>query len=156
MNTLMKTLLITAIAALAYPAIAAGPASAPRPMQQEMTKAEHMKFAEERFVAMDANKDGKITAEERAAKRPGRGMGPGASIPAEVTKAQALKFAEDRFTALDTNKDGKIGLEERRAQRGMHHGMPRGGRMGSGPDGRGMMRGPRGGFGPQASVPAAK
>ncbi len=117
MNTLIKTLLISAAVALAYPAIAAGPASAPRFNQQEMTKEQHMKYAEDRFNALDTNKDGKITTDERANQRKGRGMGPGASMPAEVTRAQHMKFAEDRFNALDANKDGKITSEERAANR---------------------------------------
>ena len=34
-------------------------------MPAEMSKAEHMKLAEERFTQLDANKDGKVTVEER-------------------------------------------------------------------------------------------
>ena len=117
MNTFTKALLASAITVLAYPVIAAGPASAPRYFQQDMTKEQHMKYAEERFDALDTNKDGKITAEERTAKRPGRGMGPGASMPAEISKTEHMKYAEDRFNALDTNKDGKITADERAASR---------------------------------------
>ncbi len=126
MNTLMKSLLLAAGLVLAYPAIAVGP----RAPLADMTKEQHMKYAEEQFNIMDANKDGKITTEERAARRGGRGMGPGASMPAEITKAEHMKWAEDRFTQLDANKDGKITTEERAARRG----------------GRGM--------GPGASMPA--
>lgn len=118
MKTLIKTLLVSAAVAVAYPALAAGPASAPWFGQQEITKEQHLKFAEDRFNAMDANKDGKITADERAAMRAGRGMGRGASMPVEMTREQHMKFAEDRFNALDTNKDGKITAEERAAMRG--------------------------------------
>lgn len=113
MNTLMKSLLLTAGLALAYPAIAVGP----RAPQGDMTKEQHMKFAEEQFNTMDTNKDGKITAEERTARRPGRGMGPGASMPAEITKAEHMKWAEERFNLLDANKDGKITAGERTARR---------------------------------------
>ncbi len=200
MNTLIKALLVSAAVALAYPVIAAGPASAPGYMQQDMTKEQYLKFAQDRFDAMDTNKDGKISTEERAANRPGRGAGPGASMPVEVTREQHMKFAEDRFNAMDANKDGKITSEERFANRygrgfGPGAGMPaemtreqhmqwaqerfdamdtnkdgkisvderqaqrqgkwakRGGR-GCGPDGRGY--GMRGGWGPQASMPATK
>lgn len=155
MNTLIKTLLISAAVALAYPAIAAGPASAPRFNQQEMTKEQHMKYAEDRFNALDANKDGKITSEERAANRKGRGMGPGAGMPVEMTREQHMKYAQERFDAMDTNKDGKISVEERQAKRQGKQGMMRGGR-GSGQDGRGYGPGPRGGWAPQASTPAPK
>lgn len=131
MNTFTKALLASAIAVLAYPVIAAGPASAPRYFQQDMSKELHMKYAEERFDALDTNKDGKITTEERAAQRPGRGMGPGASMPAEISKADHMKYAEERFTALDTNKDGKITADERAAQRAAKRSGRDGGRYGA-------------------------
>lgn len=117
MNTLTKTLLVSSVLALAYPAIAGGPASAPRYMQQEMTREQHMQFEEERFNAMDANKDGKISAEERTAQRPGRGMGPGASMPAEMSHEEHMKWAQARFDEMDANKDGKINAEDRAARR---------------------------------------
>lgn len=113
MNMLTKSLLLTASLALAYPVIAAGL----RTPQVDMTKDQYMKYAEQQFDSMDANKDGKITAEERAARRPGRGAGPGAAMPAEITKAEHMKWAEERFDALDTNKDGKLTAQERAAGR---------------------------------------
>ena len=151
MKNLMKTLLLTAAVALAYPALAADPVPASRPARPDITKEQFMKQAQARFDAMDANKDGKITAEERAAHRPGRGMGPGAKAPAEITKEQHMKYAEQRFNAMDANKDGKITAEERRAMRHHKAGMRRGG---CGPDGRAS--GPRGACVPPASAPAAK
>lgn len=151
MKTLMKTLLLTAAVALAYPALAADPAS--RPVRADVTKEQFLKQTDARFDAMDANKDGKVTAEERIAHRPGRGDGPGAKAPAEITKEQHRKYAEQRFNAMDSNKDGKISAEERRA---MHKGKPGMMRGGCGPEGRGFGPGPRGNCPPAASAPAAK
>ncbi len=149
MKTLMKTLLLTAAVAMAYPAMAADPAPA-RPMRADITKAEYLKHAEARFDALDANKDGKITAEERAAKRPGRGMGHGAKAPAEMTKEQHMKYAEQRFDALDANKDGKVTAEERRTAHRANMQKRADCMKASAPDCRGQHR-----MGPRASVPAA-
>ena len=145
MKNLTKTLLASLVVAVAYPVFAAGPASgsANRPAKPDMTKAEHMKAVEARFDAMDTNKDGKISAEERAAQRPGRGMGPGASAP-EHSKADMLKRAEARFDAMDANKDGTVNAAERQAHRAAKKGERHHRR---GPDG-----GPRG----PASAPATK
>lgn len=149
MKTLFNTLAVAVALALAYPAVAAGPASAPR--AQDVTHEQHMKFAADRFDAIDTNKDGKISAEERAAMRRGRGM----AAPAEMTREQHMQFAEERFKAMDANQDGKISADERRGWRGGKAGMHRKGCPASGPDDcRGY--GPRGGFGPRASAPAAK
>ena len=129
----IKTLSLVGLILAPLFAIAAGPAST---MTGDISKAEFIKQAEARFAALDTNKDGKISTEERQAQRRGRGMGPGASMPAEVTQAQHLKMAEERFTKLDANKDGKVTLEERRAQRGQfaggkggNHAGKRGGQM---------------------------
>ena len=88
------------------------------------------KFAEH-FDTLDANKDGRITAEER----PQRGMHGGKGgrgdrmAQLDINKdgvidrseaAKAPKFAE-HFDTLDANKDGRITAEER-PQRGMHGG----------------------------------
>ena len=88
------------------------------------------KFAEH-FDTLDANKDGRITAEER----PQRGMHGGKGgrgdrmAQFDINKdgvidrseaAQAPKFAE-HFDKLDANKDGRITAEER-PQRGMRGG----------------------------------
>jgi hypothetical protein len=143
----LKTLSLVGLILAPIFAIAAGPAST---MTGDISKADFIKQAEARFTALDTNKDGKISTEERQAQRRGRGMGPGASMPAEITREQHLKFAEERFAALDANKDGKVTVEERRAQRGQfaegkgRKGGKHGGQFAGG--GRGM--------GPGASMPA--
>ena len=88
------------------------------------------KFAEH-FDKMDANKDGRITAEER----PQRGMRDGkggrgdrmaqldANKDGVIDRSEAAKvpkFAE-HFDKMDANKDGRITAEER-PQRGMRDG----------------------------------
>lgn len=138
MNTFTKALLASVIAMLAYPVIAAGPASAPRNAQQDMTQAQFMKFTEERFDALDVNKDGKVTKEERAAQRQGRGMGPSASMPDTMTKAEHMKMAQERFAAMDVNKDGKITKDERGGKRDGKRGDKHGGKKADKRGDRGM------------------
>lgn len=152
MKILMKTLLLTAFAALTYPALAADPAPQTRPGRVDISRADYMKQAETRFDAMDTNKDGKLSAEERAAARPGRGAGPGARFTAEVTKEQFLKYHEQRFAAMDANKDGKLTWQERRAARRAFM-QKNCDQSASGPQGRGPRCGHRG---PRASAPAAR
>lgn len=149
MKSLMKSLLLTAAIALAYPALAADPA--PRPARPDISKEQFLKQAEARFDSMDANKDSKITAEERTARRPARGAGHGAMMPAEMTKEQYMKHAAQRFDTMDANKDGKITAEERRGMRHGKAGMRRGG---CGHDARAS--GPRGACIPQGSAPVSK
>ncbi len=61
-----------------------------------VTKAEFLADVEARFAKLDANKDGKISKEER----PGGGEGRGGR----------------RMGRIDTDKDGAISLDEQRAQ----------------------------------------
>ncbi len=99
----------------------------------------------ENFDKLDANKDGRLSADERP-QRGGRhggkggrngGMakldtnGDGAIDRAEAAKAPRLA---ERFDQLDKNKDGRIGADER-----PQHGGRRGGRE-DGPGGRGGER----------------
>ena len=126
------TFLTLGAALIAVPVIAA-PGSADRNATQ--TRAEAQAHAAEQFAKMDANKDGKIDASDRAARR--------ADMQAKM------------FDRLDANKDGSIskaewdqhgagraakraergdrradaGLDGKRGMRGDHHG-PRGGHHG--------------------------
>jgi len=79
------------------------------------TKEEMMAQADARFAAADGNKDGKVTAEERAAAGPGFG-GRGPNTPqGDMTLADAKAAAEARFDRMDGNHDGKIDQAERAA-----------------------------------------
>lgn len=126
---LIATLLATPI--LAWAATTAAPATpgvGPCALQADITKADFLKQAQEHFALMDANKDGKVTLEERRAARQGQGRGM-ACTQQDLTKAEFLKQAEAHFALMDTNKDGKITADERQSRRGP--GM-RGGRQGQG------------------------
>ena len=118
-----------------------------------VTRAEVLAQIDARFAAVDANKDGKITAEERQAARAtmgkrmrggpdregrpgGRGMGVDADGDGVVTldeqRAQALKL----FTFVDRNGDGQVDQSERQLARdamkqmgGGRHGPGHGGDM---------------------------
>lgn len=103
-----------------------------------ITRAEMIAEAEARFAAMDTNKDGTVTADEREAARAamraqrGGGDGPrggGAGMRGggdrEMTRAEALDRAGKRFDRLDTNHDGKLDAAELAAARPMRG--PRGG-----------------------------
>jgi hypothetical protein len=79
------------------------------------TKEEMLAAAEQRFNAADTNKDGKLSAEERAAAGPGFG-GRGPNAPqGDLTLAEFKAAAEARFDRMDTNHDGKIDAAERAA-----------------------------------------
>jgi hypothetical protein len=88
----------------------------------------------ENFDRLDANKDGRIGADERPQRRAGRGghgggmarldaNGDGAIDRSEAAKAPRLA---ENFDTLDANKDGRIGADERpqysRPQHGGRHG----------------------------------
>lgn len=102
-----------------------------------VTKEEMLAGVAARFEKADANKDGKITADEakrpdkgmrgRWAKRAERRMGPGmhgrmrgnadADGDGAVTLAEQQAVAIRRFDMVDANKDGKIDQAERTSVR---------------------------------------
>ncbi|GAA0666256.1 hypothetical protein GCM10009102_15180 [Sphingomonas insulae] len=108
-----------------------------------ITRAEMIADAETRFAAMDADKDGKVTAAERDAARaamrarrrdgatggpdggPRGGGGGGFGMrgdpdgDAVLTRADAVQRAGKRFDRLDTNHDGKLDAAEMAAGRPM-------------------------------------
>lgn len=103
-----------------------------------ITRADVIAATDARFAKLDANKDGKITADERSGRR--------TNMP-DITQEQMRQAALARFDRADANKDGKIDATERQAMRGMH----RGGR--GGPDG--MRHGGRGHGGAMAAMAMA-
>lgn len=114
-----------------------------------ITRAEYVAQAEARIAAMDGNKDGVISPEERAAARqamwaarrngdaggdqaggygaPPRGDGARAGGKS-MTRAELIDRATARFDRMDANHDGKLDAAERAAARSaMHHGRRGGG-----------------------------
>lgn len=110
-----------------------------------ITRAEYVAQTEARIAAMDTNKDGVISPEERAAARqamwaqrrggaageqggygmPGRGGGDGGNRGGgkSVTRAEMVARAGARFDRMDTNHDGKLDAAEMSAARSaLHHG----------------------------------
>lgn len=117
----MKTILLAAAAlAVSGTAVAQTPAPNPanvRPERAPVSRAEAMAKADQRFQQMDANRDGKVSPEERRAwreakrkQRPGR----------ELTQADFRERAAKRFDRIDTNRDGTIDAREREAARLLH------------------------------------
>ncbi len=109
-----------------------------------VTRAEMIAEADARFTAMDTNKDGKLTADERDAAREamraqwrgGEGQAPragggmrggngGGGGDGVTTREESLQRAGNRFDRLDTNHDGKLDAAEMAAGRPMRG--PRGG-----------------------------
>jgi Ca2+-binding EF-hand superfamily protein len=124
----MKTLILSAVLGttlLAGPALAQTP-PADTNRDRVVTRAEAAAQADRRFAEMDANRDGKITAEERrahrAAHRPNR-PGPDANRDGTLTRDEAIAAAARRFDRADANHDGKLTADERPARHGRHRGM---------------------------------
>ena len=85
-----------------------------------MTRDEAMAQADARFDRMDANKDGKLTADEMRPRRP---MGDASATPpapppadAAAPPAGSAGRGERMFARLDANGDGAIDRDEFRAQ----------------------------------------
>lgn len=104
-----------------------------QPMPQEdpwgsatVTRDQAEAKANERFDALDSNRDGALSAEEIAAAMPaGGGRGPGgpgsgmrradADRDGKITKAEFAASQLRRFDSQDENKDGQLTKEERDA-----------------------------------------
>lgn len=115
--------------------LACAPAMAQRGAQGPMTRDAFVAAQQERFVAMDTNKDGVVTKDEMSAQFAARmGSAPPQQMidmifaridtdgDGKATAAEAAAAEAARFTALDTDHDGVLTPEERRA--GMHMGRP--------------------------------
>ena len=132
----MKKLILAALAlSVAGGAIAQTPPPPPTGgprAAMPATRAEAIAAADRRFAAMDTNRDGKVSGEERRAWREAKRE---RRMDREVTQAQFRQQAQKRFDRIDTNKDGTISPQEReaakllmRARMGGHrgHGGPAG------------------------------
>ena len=92
-----------------------------------VTKSEFLADVDARFARLDANKDGKISKDER----PGNGDGRGARMMSRIDTNDdgAISLDEQhaqasrRFDRLDTNADGKIDKAEGDAARERMRGM---------------------------------
>jgi len=115
----MKTILVAA----ALAATASGPAFAQMGERGDqygdatVTKADAVKAGMTRFEALDANKDGTISADEMTAGSRGRG-GRGlrradANGDGAVSKDEFAASQGSRFAMMDANKDGQLTKAER-------------------------------------------
>ncbi|SEJ06209.1 EF hand [Sphingomonas sp. OV641] len=110
-----------------------GPAAADTNGDGIVTRTEASAAADALFARFDANRDGKISADERRGRR-------GADAP-DMTQQQFRERAMKRFDLADANKDGRIDQAERQNMRGKRGDHRRGGIMhhGGGKGGMGMM-----------------
>lgn len=96
-----------------------------------VTKAELTAALDARFAKLDADRDGKLTKEDREARRAQRLDARFAALDADrngqVSKAEFLAAAQARHDRHDA--DGKPGGMEGRRWGGRHHGGPGGGMM---------------------------
>jgi Ca2+-binding EF-hand superfamily protein len=120
MNKLMIGAGVAAL--LAVPALALHGGGDHHGAKGPTTRAELLAKVQERFVKVDADKDGAITRAEFDAHR--------ATMKAEHEARRAQRRAE-HFAELDTDKSGQLSKEEfsaprsegeRHGHRGMHHG----------------------------------
>ena len=101
----------------------ATPAPVPAPMMAGdgiSSRDEAAADADRRFATMDANHDGKLTADERRAWReqhrpPPRRAGASDRRDEAQTQADFRDRALRRFDRIDTNRDGRIDAREREA-----------------------------------------
>lgn len=136
----MRSLIAAAsLAGIALPTIvtAQTPPPAPMPMADGvLTREEALARADKRFDTLDTDRDGKISAAERAAmpERPSRGDGAGmprrggggggrmleradANRDGVVTRDEYRAVASAMFDRQDANKDGRIDAAERQQWR---------------------------------------
>ena len=118
-----------------------------------VTRAEEQAKAEERFAALDTDKDGVLSAAEQKAAQGERGRGgPGGGLrradangDGKITRDEFVAAQLERFDRQDSDKDGMLTKAERDAARARFQQRDGGGRDGGGFGGG--PGGPGGGFG---------
>ena len=131
------SLLTLGAALIAVPVFAAptGGSKADADGNGTLTRAEAQAHAAEKFASLDANKDGKLDASDRAARRAAMQAQMFAAIDANkdgsISKAEWDQHGADRAAKRAERGDRRAdaGLDGKRGMRGDHHG-PRGGHHG--------------------------
>lgn len=125
-NTFLSSLGVLAVVAIAGAATAQAPAPAAHQLRdgardRNLTRAEFVDARVARLTALDANRDGSVSVEERQA----------------AVQARRAEFANARFAKLDANGDGAISRAEFDAGFAAH------GQRGPGAERAGRPGGPR-------------
>ncbi|KQM12923.1 hypothetical protein ASE73_13125 [Sphingomonas sp. Leaf24] len=127
----MRSFIVAAsLAAIAMPGMAFAAQTPPPGPDRAVTRADAMARADQRFDALDTDRDGKISATERAvAAGPAGEDGPrrrgggrmleraDANRDGVVTRGEFRAMAAAGFDRQDVNRDGKVDAAERRQGR---------------------------------------
>lgn len=114
-----------AFAGVAYAAQDMGQRPAPT-----ATQAEAMTRTDQRFAALDANRDGQLSADELKGPRVARLIGRADTDKnGKISQAEFRAVAASRFARADTDRDGTIEPGERRGKWGKRGGHGGGARM---------------------------
>lgn len=114
-----------ALAGVAYAAQDMGQRPAP-----PATQAEAMARADQRFAALDANRDGQLSADELKGPRAARMIGRADTDKnGKISQAEFRAAAASRFARADTDRDGTIEAGERQGKWGKRGGRGGGARM---------------------------
>jgi len=127
----MRSLIVAAsLAAIALPGVALAQQTPPPGTDRVVTRADAMARADRRFDALDTDRDGKISATERAvqagsagedgARRRGGGRmleRADANRDGVITRGEFRTMAAAGFDRQDVNRDGKVDASERRQWR---------------------------------------
>lgn len=134
MKTAFRSALLAAAAvAVALPALAQAPAPTPPAgaapggnargpgflfdqmdgnKDDRVTWDEAWRYAQQRFGAADADRDGGLTRQEADALRPAGRRPDGAGQPSPEQAARRARFGDMMFRGLDANRDGRVTLDE--------------------------------------------
>lgn len=129
-KTLPRWIAATALGGAAF----AGVAYAAQDMGQRpappATQAEAMARADQRFAALDTNRDGQLSADELKGPRAARMIGRvDTDKNGKISQAEFRAAAASRFARADTDRDGTIEAGERQGKWGKRGGRGGGARM---------------------------